>query len=107
MNKEMQLLNDFKLYLQDKSNIAFCTKFYTEKYKLFTTDDVVNAIEKIQHQLEEKDKAIDEVKKYCKSKSKFNCFGDSLTEKVLNTYVNATKKDILEILERGKNVNSK
>ena len=53
--------------------------------------------------LEEKDKVIDEVKNYCKSKSKFNCFGDSLTEKVLNTYVNATKKDILEILERGKN----
>ena len=49
MNKEMQLLNDFKLYLQDKSNIAFCTKFYTEKYELFTIDDVVNAIEKIQH----------------------------------------------------------
>ena len=78
-------------------------------YHLFPTEiiDLKKYIQDLQHQLEEKDKVIDEVKNYCKSKSKFNCFGDSLTEKVLNTYVNATKKDILEILERGKNVNSK
>ena len=54
----------------------------------------------LEMKLEEKQKVIDKVKKYCKSKTEFNCFGDSLTEKAIDTYVSATKKDILEILER-------
>ncbi len=65
-------------------------------------DEVLRENKKLRSQLEENNKIIDEVKKYCKFKSKFNCFEDSLTEKMLDTYVNATKKDILEILERGK-----
>lgn len=60
-------------------------------------------IKDLQHQLEEKQKAIDDIRNYCNGETKFNCFGDSLTEKALYINVKATKKDILEILERGKN----
>ena len=98
MNKEMQLLNDFKLYLQDKSNIAFCTKFYTEEYELFTIDDVVNAIEKIQDQLEERDKVIDELKSFLKEFHNYENRFKWCEEDYIKTILKFE-----EILERGKN----
>ena len=93
----------------NKENIISLKRKISNKWfetKDAMLDEILNVIDYLQHQLEEKDKVINEVKKYCKFKSKFNCFGDSLTEKAINTYVNATKKDILEILERGKNEKS-
>lgn len=42
---------------------------------------------------------INKVKKLCKSKSTFQTFGDTVVQKILETYINRLKHRILDILE--------
>lgn len=42
---------------------------------------------------------IKELKKFCKSKSTFQTFGDTELQKILETYINRLKHRILDILE--------
>ena len=42
---------------------------------------------------------IKEIKKFCKSKSTFQTFGDTELQKILETYINRLKHRILDILE--------
>ena len=57
-------------------------------------------IENLQHQLEEKDKIIDEIEKYCKNEDED--WGNDSYINGKNEENKTVKKDILKILERGK-----
>ena len=59
--EEINILNYLKQYLQDKIDGGYHKLFYGENDYDFKTIDAINAIEELQHQLEEKDKIIDEI----------------------------------------------
>lgn len=42
---------------------------------------------------------VEKIEKYCKTKSKFQTFGDEQLERAIEMYVNKTKKDVLSLLE--------
>ena len=77
------------------------------KLDLIDTDvylDLLNKYDDLQHQLKEKDKAIDEAIKYAKN-TKAVEYGKSFDTDGKEFYINEFWfiKDILEILEKGKN----
>lgn len=42
---------------------------------------------------------VEKIEKYCKTKSKFQTFGDEELERTIEMYVNKTKNDVLSLLE--------
>lgn len=42
---------------------------------------------------------VEKIEKYCKTKSKFQTFGDEQLERAIEMYVNKTKNDVLSLLE--------
>ncbi len=81
-------------------------EYFVESLKNDTADIFINnvcntdaeAIKIVLQALEDKENKLKKVEKYCNSKSKFQCFGDNLIEKTLDTYINSTKCEILRII---------
>lgn len=59
---------------------------------------LLNLIERQQKEIEEKDEKIRKAKRYCSKKSSFQTFENETLKNALETYVNATKYDLKEIL---------
>ena len=108
MNKEeISILNYLKQYLQDKIDDGYHKLFYGENDYDFKTIDAINAIEELQHQLEEKDKVIDEIEKRCIQEISAATIQYERHKRSDTWQYIIAHKRILETLERGKNVNSK
>ena len=85
MNEKMENL----LFMLFNDNLTDCGKRKLKNY-----------IENLQHQLEEKDKIIGEIEKYC---------NEEISKIQKHQYAIGTRRlnKILEILKRGKNANNK
>lgn len=89
----MELEECRKMYEELKEHKAIVANIDTEFFFRFT-DIVLQALDNSIPK-----EKVEKIEKYCKTKSKFQTFGDEQLERAIEMYVNKTKKDVLSLLE--------
>ena len=96
-------MEDIEILEKELRNIRNLIDYYTfeslDYDKKYRMERFKTAIENILKERQADKEKIKELKKFCKSKSTFQTFGDTELQKILETYINRLKHRILDILE--------